>query len=158
MNLDPKTTLPTDSTAGTLVGRVWRPELAGPSVVAARADGVFDIARSYPTMRDLCEAPDPAAAVAGAHADRFTDLATLLANTEDRRDADKPHLLAPIDLQAIKAAGVTFAISLLERVIEEQARGVPEKAAAVRAEVEGALGGTIEGLKPGSAQAADLKR
>src|SRR5213079_2306054 len=150
MNLDPKTTLPTDSTAGTLVGRVWRPELDGPSVVAIRADGVFDIARSFPTMRDLCEAPDPAAAVAGAHADRFTDLATLLANTEDRRDSNKPFLLGPIDLQAIKAAGVTFAISLLERVIEEQARGAPERAGQARADVEKALGGALEKIKPGS--------
>src|SRR5437588_12626940 len=158
LQLDPRSTLPTDSTSGTLVGRVWRPELNGPSVVAVRADGVFDISRSYPTMRDLAEAPDPAAAVAGAHADRFTDLAVLLANTEDRRDPHKPHLLAPIDLQAIKAAGVTFAISLLERVIEEQARGAPERAALARAEVESALGGAIEKIKPGSPQAMELKK
>src|SRR5437588_6479320 len=158
LQLDPRSTLPTDSTSGTLVGRVWRPELNGPSVVAVRADGVFDISRSYPTMRDLAEAPDPAAAVAGAHADRFTDLAVLLANTEDRRDADKPHLLAPIDLQAIKAAGVTFAISLLERVIEEQARGAPERAALARAEVESALGSAVEKIKPGSPQAMELKK
>src|SRR5436853_1361057 len=157
-NLDPRFTLPTDSTAGTLVGRVWRPELDGPSVVAVRADGVFDISRSYPTMRDLCETPDPAAAVAGAHADRFADLATLLANTEDRRDPGKPHLLAPIDLQAIKAAGVTFAISLLERVIEEQARGAPERAAQARTEVESALGGAVEKIKTGSPQATEVKK
>src|SRR2546423_8438766 len=157
-NLDPRSTLPTDVTAGTLVGRVWRPELNGPSVVAVRADGVFDISRSYPTMRDLCEAPDPAAAVAGAHADRFTDLAALPANREESRDPHKPHLLAPIDLQAIKAAGVTFAISLLERVIEEQARGAPERAVAVRAEVESALGGAVEKIKPGSQQAMELKK
>src|SRR3954447_17947367 len=158
MNLDPRSTLPADSTAGTLVGRVWRPELDGPSVVVIRADGVFDISRSYPTMRDLCEAPDPSAAVAGAHADRFTDLAALLANTEEGRDARKPYLLAPIDLQAIKAAGVTFAISLLERVIEEQARGAPERAAQARSEVESALGGAVEKIKPGSPQAAELKK
>src|SRR5256714_3733027 len=157
-NLDPRSTLPTDSTIGTLVGRVWRPELEGPSVVAVRAAGVFDISRSYPTMRDLAEAPDPAAAVADAHADRFTDLAALLANAEDRRDPHKPFLLAPIDLQAIKAAGVTFAISLLERVIEEQARGAPERAARARAEVESALGGAIEKIKPGSPQAMELKK
>jgi fumarylacetoacetate (FAA) hydrolase family protein len=58
----------------------------------------------------------------------------------------------------VKAAGVTFAISLLERVIEEQARGAPERAAAARAEVESALGGRVEGLKPGSPQAAELKK
>ena len=159
LSLDPKSTLPTDATAGTLVGRVWRPELGGPSVVAIRADGVFDISRSFATMRDLCESPDPAASVAGAHADRIGDLAAILANTaEDKRDPNKPWLLAPIDLQAVKAAGVTFAISLLERVIEEQARGAPERAAQARAEVESALGGAVEKIKPGSPQAMELKK
>ena len=158
MKIDTKTALPTDSASGTLIGRVWRPDVGGPSVVVIRADGVYDISRSYPTMRDLCEAPDPAAGVAGARADRFTDLAALLANTaETMRDTSKPYLLAPIDLQAIKAAGVTFAISLLERVIEEQTRGAPERAAQARAEVEGALGGAIEKIKPGSPQAMELK-
>ena len=127
--------------------------------MAIRADGVFDISRSFPTMRDLCESPDPAAAVAGAQADRIGDLAAILANTaEDKRDPSKPWLLAPIDLQAVKAAGVTFAISLLERVIEEQARGAPERAAQARAEVESALGGAVEKIKPGSPQATELKK
>ena len=159
LSLDLKSTLPTDATAGTLVGRVWRPELGGPSVVAIRADGVFDISRSLATMRDLCESADPAAAVAGAHADRIGDLAAILANTaEAKRDPNKPWLLAPIDLQAVKAAGVTFAISLLERVIEEQARGAPERAAAARKDVESALGGAVEKIKPGSPQAMELKK
>ena len=159
LSLDLKSTLPTDATAGTLVGRVWRPELGGPSVVAIRADGVFDISRSLATMRDLCEFADPAAAVAGAHADRIGDLAAILANTaEAKRDPNKPWLLAPIDLQAVKAAGVTFAISLLERVIEEQARGAPERAAAARKDVESALGGAVEKIKPGSPQAMELKK
>src|ERR1043165_10232867 len=94
MQIDVKSTLPTDSTAGTLVGRVWRPELGGPSVVAVRADGVFDMSRSFPTMRDLCESAAPAAAVAGAHADRIGELDTILANTyETKRDTKKPWLL-----------------------------------------------------------------
>jgi fumarylacetoacetate (FAA) hydrolase family protein len=159
MKIDLKSTLPTDLTSGTLVGRVWRPELGGPSVVAIRHDGVFDISRSFATMRDLTESPDPAASVAGAHADRIGDLSGILANTaEDTRDPNKPWLLAPVDLQAVKAAGVTFAISLLERVIEEQARGAPERAAQARKEVEGALGGAVEKIKPGSPQAAELKK
>src|SRR5207253_10691693 len=111
------------------------------------------------TMRDLCESPDPAAGTAAAKGERIGDLAAILANTtEDRRDAGNPWLLAPIDLQAVKAAGVTFAISLLERVIEEQARGAPERAAQARAEVEGALGGAVDGLKPGSREAMELKK
>ena len=159
LNLDPAAALPADGTSGTLVGRVWRPDVDGPAVAAVRADGLYDISRAFPTMRDLCEATEPAAAVVRAAGEKIGALAGVLANTPDEgRDPTKPWLLAPIDLQAIKAAGVTFAISLLERVIEEQARGAPDKAAAVRAEVEAALGGAIDGLKPGSSQAADLKR
>ncbi|MGA2126066.1 MAG: fumarylacetoacetate hydrolase family protein [Xanthobacteraceae bacterium] len=156
--LDPAATLPADGAAGTLVGRVWRPDVDGPSVVVVRADGVFDLSREVATMRDLCEAAQPAATVAAAAGERIGALAELLANTpEHRRDPARPWLLAPIDLQAIKAAGVTFAVSLLERLIEEQARGKPETAAAVRAEVEAALGGAVAGLVPGSAQATELK-
>jgi len=157
--LDLSSTLPTDGTAGTLVGRVWRPELAGPSVVVIRADGVFDISKSFATVRDLCESADPAAGVAAAKAEHIGDVAAILANTdESKRDAKKPWVLAPLDLQAVKAAGVTFAISLLERVIEEQARGAPERAAAARAEVEAALGGSVEKIKPGSPQAMELRK
>jgi len=159
MHLNAATTLPADGTAGTLVGRAWRPDVDGPAVVAVRADGLYDISRVFPTMRDLAETREPAAAVAAAPGERIGALAAVLANTpEAARDQANPWLLAPIDLQAIKAAGVTFAQSLLERVIEEQARGAPEKAAAVRAEVEGALGGAVAGLKPGSPAAAELKR
>jgi fumarylacetoacetate (FAA) hydrolase family protein len=159
LQLDPATTLPADGTAGTLVGRAWLPAVEGPAVVVVRADGVYDITRAFPTVRDLAEARDPAAAVAAVKGERIGTLADVLANTpEEGRDQTKPWLIAPVDLQAIKAAGVTFAQSLLERVIEEQARGAPEKAASARAEVEGALGGAVAGLKPGSAQAAELKR
>ena len=159
LHLDPGRTLPSDGTAGTLVGRAWRPDVAGPSVVAVREDGVYDISREFPTVRDLCEADNPAAAASGARGERIGDLAAILANTaEANRDLRKPRFIAPIDLQAVKAAGVTFAISLLERVIEEQARGAPDKANAVRAEVEAALGGAIAGLKPGSPEATELKK
>ena len=159
LHLDPVATLPADGAAGTLVGRVWRPDVDGPSVVILREDGLHYITAAFPTMRDLCEASDPAASAQKAKGARISDLDAILANTpEGARDATKPWLLAPNDLQAIKAAGVTFAISLLERVIEEQARGAPEKAAAARADVEAALGGAIEHLKPGSPEAAELKK
>ena len=157
--VDVEVTLPADGTAGTLVGRVWRPDVHGPSVVAVRADSVYDISRSFPTMRDLGETGDPAASVAAARGERIGTVASILVNTpEIDRDQARPWLLAPVDLQAIKAAGVTFAVSLIERVIEEQARGQPERAAAVRSEVEAAIGGAIEGLVPGSPQAMELKR
>ena len=150
--------LPRDGTAGALAGRVWRPDVAGPSVVAIRSDGVYDISRSAPTMRDLCEADDPADIVRSGEGERIGALADILANTpHDNRDSSKPWLLAPIDLQAIKAAGVTFVRSLLERVIEEQAKGAPEKAEAIRVQVEKELGGDLRRLKPGSREALALK-
>ncbi|MBV9519899.1 MAG: fumarylacetoacetate hydrolase family protein [Hyphomicrobiales bacterium] len=156
--LTPGHTLPEDHHGAALAGRVWRPQLNGPSVVAIRAEGVFDISASFATMRDLCEAPRPAEALRGAKGERFAHLAELLANTPpERRDPAKPWLLAPIDLQAVKAAGVTFAISMLERVIEERARGNPDAAAAIRDEIVRLVGEDFTKLKPGSREAAHLK-
>jgi fumarylacetoacetate (FAA) hydrolase family protein len=109
-------------------------------------------------VRDLCEAEDPAAALAEAEGERVGALAEILANTPaETRDPQKPWLLAPIDLQAVKAAGVTFAISMLERVIEERARGNADAAAAIRAEVTRLVGDDLQKLKPGSPQAMQLK-
>jgi fumarylacetoacetate (FAA) hydrolase family protein len=150
--------LPEDWRDAALAGRVWRPELGGPSVVALRADGVVDITASFATMRDLCEDEDPAGELRQAKGEPLGELAAILANTPpERRDAKKPWLLAPIDLQAIKAAGVTFAISMLERVIEERARGNPEAAAAIRAEIVRLVGEDFARLKPGSPEAVRLK-
>ena len=152
-------TLPADGTAAALAGRVWRPEVSGPSVVTIGNGSVFDITAAVPTMRDLCESADPAAIVRTAARERIGSLTEILANTpEASRDTSKPWLLAPIDLQAVKAAGVTFPRSMLEPVIEEQAKGAPEKAHAIRATVEKQLGGNLRNLKPGSAQALELKR
>ncbi|MGE3065013.1 MAG: fumarylacetoacetate hydrolase family protein [Hyphomicrobiaceae bacterium] len=152
-------TLPGDGTAGALAGRAWRPDQKGPSVIAVRADGVHDISRHAPTMRDLAAMAEAADIIRSAPGERIASLSDLLANTpEESRDTARPWLLAPIDLQAIKAAGVTFARSLLERVIEEQAKGAPEKAQAIRLEVERQLGGDLRRLKPGSAEALALKQ
>jgi fumarylacetoacetate (FAA) hydrolase family protein len=157
--MTPEASLPKDGTAGALAGRVWRPDAEGPAVVAVRGDGVWDVSRLAPTMRDLAETADAAAIVKQGKGERIGALADILANTpEARRDAKKPWLLAPVDLQAIKAAGVTFPLSMLERVIEEQARGAPEKAEAIRRSVQAQLGGDIRSLVPGSKQAAELKR
>lgn len=150
--------LPDDGTAGALVGRVWRPDVGGPSVVAIRPEGVVDVTAAFPTVRDLCESPEPAKALRTARGEVIGDLAAILANTPpESRDAAKPWLLAPIDLQAVKAAGVTFAVSMLERVIEERARGNPDAAVAIRAEVRRLVGDDLAKLKPGSDQAMALK-
>ena len=151
--------LPGDGTAGALGGRVWLPRVEGPAVVAIRDGGVFDVSRAFPTMRDLCEAGDPAAALRAVAGERVGALADILANTPpDGRDRAKPWLLAPLDLQAIKAAGVTFVISMLERVIEERARGNPDAATAIRREVNRLVGDDLAKLKPGSPEAARLKQ
>jgi fumarylacetoacetate (FAA) hydrolase family protein len=158
LSLTEATTLPDDRFAGALAGRVWRPDAEGPSVVAVREDGVFDISAAFPTMRDLCEAPSPAEALRAAEGPRIGALADILAHTpRDSRAAASPRLIAPIDLQAIKAAGVTFAQSLLERVIEERARGSREGAAKAREEIQAALGDDLSTLKPGSSAAMRLK-
>ncbi|MGJ4918362.1 fumarylacetoacetate hydrolase family protein [Bradyrhizobium oligotrophicum] len=159
INLTPETMLPDDGTQGTLVGRVWRPDVDGPAVVAVRDDGVYDVTSAFPTVSALCEHDDPAAALRGMGGPRIGDLAAILANTPpDRRDPAKPWLLAPVDLQVLKAAGVTFAISMLERVIEERARGNPASAEAIRTEVVRLVGDDFSKLKPGSDQAMHLKQ
>jgi fumarylacetoacetate (FAA) hydrolase family protein len=155
---DVATTLPEDGAAGALVGRVWRPELGGPSVVAVRPDGVHDITGEFPTVRELCEVADPAAALRATRGEHLGPLSDLLATTPvPHRDPGRPWLLAPIDLQVIKAAGVTFAVSMLERVIEERAGGDASRAASVRAGFATLLGVDLADLRPGSAEAAALK-
>ncbi|SDB07609.1 fumarylacetoacetate hydrolase family protein [Bauldia litoralis] len=151
--------LPEDSDRATLVGRVWRPDREGPSVVVLRGTEIVDISAIAATMRDLCEMPEPAALARDAAGEPIGLFEEILANTPPgSRDPAKPWLLAPIDLQAIKAAGVTFAVSMLERVIEEQARGAPEKAAAIRTEMQSAIGEDLARLKPGSEAAMALKQ
>ncbi len=141
----------------TLAGRVHIPKL-GPCVVRVDGEKLIDITAIFPTMRDLCEMPNPAQALIAAEGKAVGRVEDVLANAAiKKRDAGKPWLLAPIDLQAIKAAGVTFAVSMLERVIEEKTRGDTAAAAAIRGKINDLLGGDLRSLKPGSKQAADLK-
>ncbi len=158
LDTTPAFALPQDAGEATLVGRVFRPDLDGPSVVVLRGDAVIDITADVMTMRDLCEAEDPSDRARGAEGETIDTLADLLANTpRATRDPSKPWLISPIDLQAVKAAGVTFVVSMLERVIEEQARGLPERAAAIRSEIQTTIGDDLAKLKPGSEQAMALK-
>ena len=151
--------LPDDGTTGTLAGRVWLPQAEGPAVVAVREGGVFDVTARFPTISALCEEDDPAQALRGAKGERIGELDGILANTPpDRRDRSRPWLLAPVDLQVLKAAGVTFAVSMLERVIEERARGNPASADSIRKEVVRLVGDDLSRLKPGSAEAMRLKQ
>ncbi len=159
MHLTAQSCLPRDGTSGALAARVWRPDVDGPAVVVLRDDVAIDITHLFPTMRDLCETADPASALQDASGEPISSLAELFANTPpDTRNRSRPWLLAPVDLQAIKAAGVTFAVSMLERVIEEKARGNPSAAAAIRQEIVALVGDDLSQLKPGSTSAMALKK
>jgi fumarylacetoacetate (FAA) hydrolase family protein len=154
--------LPNDAYAGTLVGRAWittPSQGAGPAVIAIREGGVYDISGIAPTMCDLLEQPNPAASVKAAPGTKIATVEELVGNSGAARfNPRKPYLLAPCDLQVIKAAGVTFASSLIERVIEEQARGNPARAEAVRKQVVALIGENLKTVKPGSPQAMQIKK
>lgn len=143
----------------TLIGRIWLPELGGPAVVTVRDHEVFDItSREIPTVRDLIESRIPVDRIRSMPGRRIGPLAQILENSDEgRRAPDAPWLLAPIDLQAVKASGVTFVVSLLERVIEEQARGAPDRAAAIRADIDRVIGRDLSVLRPGSPEAMEVK-
>ena len=144
------TYVPSDAT---FVGRVWDPSVKGPLIATLRDGVLFDItSRAGPTVRDICEMDDPAGFVkdtVGREIGPLSELGTM--------DTGRVHLLAPCDLQVIKACGVTFARSMLERVIEEKAAGDPARAANIRGKVGEIIGGSLRNLKAGSEAAAAVK-
>ncbi|MES0809059.1 fumarylacetoacetate hydrolase family protein [Roseibium sp. SCPC15] len=141
---------------GTFLGRVWRPEVSGPSVVTIREGKVLDItSKVAPTARDICEMDNPAeyvSAVDGVVLGSLSEIAE-----SDPTDLSGVHFLAPCDLQSVKACGVTFASSMVERVIEEQAAGDPQKANDIRNRVGAAIGKSLRNVKAGSDEAAKVK-
>ncbi len=146
-------TLPPDAT---LVGRIWTPEVQGPSVVTLRDGVVWDITScEAPLVRDICEMDDPAGYVRAAAGRRVAALDALLAAKVG--DLSVPHLLAPCDLHAIKACGVTFAGSMVERVIEERAGGDPARAEEIRRRVGASIGNSLRNIRPGSPEAMAAK-
>jgi fumarylacetoacetate (FAA) hydrolase family protein len=153
--------LPTDAAAALLVGRAWLPgALPGPALVGVRGADLVDLTDTVATLAHLLVQADPAAAArtAIARAPAVATVDAVIANSlAATRDPAIPHLLAPSDLQPVKASGVTFVASLLERVIEEQARGDLARAGQIRAEVTSLIGDDLAKVKPGSAQAAELK-
>jgi len=157
--LAPAACLPADHERAMLVGRMHVPALGGPVLVRVTAQDVLDLSAVAPTARDLFELSDPAGAVrAAGNVPRIASTADVLANcAEAARNPALPWFLAPCDLQAVKAAGVTFVSSMLERVIEEQARGDPAKAERVRAAVVGIIGENLRSVRPGSPEALRLK-
>jgi len=158
-HLSVRATLPEDAPNATLVGRIHLPGAnGGPAVVAVRDGGVFDLTPRAPTMSHLIESEDALAIARDPGAARIGDLEPIVAASHAERAGDDiAHLLAPLDLQAVKAAGVTFVKSMLERVIEERARGDLAKARAIRGKVEEIIGGELRAIRPGSAEAEKVK-
>ena len=157
-----KACLPEDyqqSLDSVLVGRIWSPEFEGPTLVLVQPDGLYDLSRVAATSSQLFNLRDPVASIRQAGTlPRLGSLNDVLENSaSDTRDNRVQWFLAPCDLQAIKASGVTFVSSLLERVIEEQARGNPSKAEAVRRRITAVTGDNLSGVKPGSPEASRLK-
>ena len=142
---------------GTFVGRAWRPDAEGPSLVTVRKGQVVDItSREVPTMRDLLELDDPVDYARSARGEALASLAVVMASAEPR-GREEIHLLAPCDLQAVKACGVTFARSMIERVIEERAAGDAARAEGIRRRVTAIIGEALRNLKAGSPEAARVK-
>src|SRR6218665_2340488 len=100
LHLKPGRSLPDEGYAGTLVARFWRPDVQGPSVVALRASGVYDLSADYPTMRTLLAQPQPARCVHLAPGQRLGSVQEILAHSDEAlRHLQKPFFLAPCDLQ-----------------------------------------------------------
>ena len=149
--------LPADFERATLLGRVFDPECGGPCLVHLRRDRLVDVTAAGPTVSALLETAEPARAIDALPHTRGWDLRSVLETSLDAH-AGGVRLLAPCDLQVIKACGVTFADSMIERVIEERAKGNPADAASLRAQLAASIGAALSSLKPGSEQAARAKQ
>ncbi|MDF2386009.1 fumarylacetoacetate hydrolase family protein [Nostoc ellipsosporum NOK] len=144
LKASPAEVLPVDHAKAILVGRILTE--AGPSPVILRGGRILDVSASAATVSDLLDHAEPAA-LAGIDIGAVSDIGS----------DDGPVLLAPIDLQCVKACGVTFALSAIERVIEERARGDADKAVAIRDDLEARIGSGIRAVVPGTPEAASLK-
>ena len=141
--------------SGTVLGRVWNPAVKGPAVVTIRNGRMMDItSAAAPLVRDICEMNDPVAYVRKADGVDLGEAGTIAQNAVAQ---DRLHMLAPCDLQAVKACGVTFAGSMVERVIEEQAAGDPTKADDIRSRIGARIVASLTNIQPGSAQATQVK-
>jgi fumarylacetoacetate (FAA) hydrolase family protein len=155
--------LPVDQAAGTFVGRVWDPARGVPVPVALRGAEVWDASELAGTSASLLERTELAQDLADLFATPSTwsvDDVRLPQELDAGEDPARPSvltLLAPIDLQVVKACGVTFAGSMIERLIEERADGDPGRAQRIRQEMTEAVGVDLAAIEPGSPEAAAVK-
>jgi fumarylacetoacetate (FAA) hydrolase family protein len=153
----PHAYLPSDLDDALLIGRVWRPApIGGPSVIVVRRGEVVDITSTVATTADLFDRDDAVEIARHAPGESLGSVDALI-NASLNSSAHAMHLLAPCDVQAVKACGVTFAVSLLERVIEEHAGGDASKAQETRSMINELIGADLSKIKPGSEAAEKLK-
>ena len=155
--------LPEDGFKGTLIGRAWVPAkltgtIAGPSPVLLSEDGVYDLSRIAPTCAELLAHGFSRSTIHSQKLPFLGHHSAIIANSlADHRDEHTPYLLSPIDLQSVKACGVTFMVSMLERVIEERAGGDAARAETVRQKIKDRIKTNLTNIVPGSPEAVELK-
>lgn len=145
---------------GLFVGRVYNPEVGGASIVLVDGEELIDITDLGPTTSQLFAREDLVdvlrRALSETNRSRFS-LTEAVSDDPLSPAPDSLRLLSPIDLQVVKAAGVTFVESMLERVIEERAGGDPLRAEGIREQLIETIGGAISSIQPGSPEAAKVK-
>ncbi|MDV7571583.1 fumarylacetoacetate hydrolase family protein [Acinetobacter baumannii] len=148
--------LPTSLSNAKLVGRVWRPN-KGPSVVILRDNILIDVTESVTSMADFLD-NNPADLFDTLMGEPIGKVEDLILNPEEMGyHSDRPCLLAPCDFQALKACGVTFAKSMVERVIDERTSGDPARAEELRQRIGALIGGSLSNIQAGSQKAAEVK-
>lgn len=141
---------------GLYISRVWNPKIKGPSLILLKGEYLIDITtKKAPTMSALLELDNLIEYIKTIKDETLCSLDDLI-NSEET-DLEKFHFLAPCDLQAVKACGVTFANSMIERVIEEKAAGDLEKAKLIREKVKESIGDSLSNIKAGSKEALRVK-
>lgn len=143
---------------GCFVGRIWDKNKAGPCLVTIRNEHVYDITSpNIPTMRDLLELNDVKGYLDHNIGEKIVSVQELLISSLASQNKQF-FLIAPCDFQAIKACGVTFAKSMVERVIEERAAGDPKKAESLRGYIGGLIGDSLQDIIPGSDKSLEVKK
>lgn len=148
--------LPYDADNATLVGRIWSEDQGGPCLVLLKDKHVFDITAYYSTSSALINSEAPLESLLSL--ELGSPLCSIEQLLSDHEHCQRNWLLAPCDLQSIKACGVTFIDSLLERVVEEKALGDRHVATEIRQSIIDSIGADLKNIKPATPQAQELKR